>query len=150
MAHPRRIAGTRAVSDAPARAVDPAGSEQDAIEASLRPQILAEFVGQRQPRTDPLHRRQPPEPVALGRIEEAVERDRILAHDGLDQHGRSLANDKITQGARRGRQEIADTVHVDDGPVGSDQVEDAGELGDHPGMARAAMFQARRVSAWWA
>ena len=30
------------------RALDPARSEQDAVEASLRPQTLAEFVGQRQ------------------------------------------------------------------------------------------------------
>ena len=36
------------MSDAVPRAVDPARSEQDAVEASLRPQTLAEFVGQRQ------------------------------------------------------------------------------------------------------
>ena len=36
------------MSDALPRAVDPARSEQDAIEASLRPQTLAEFVGQPQ------------------------------------------------------------------------------------------------------
>jgi Holliday junction DNA helicase RuvB len=36
------------MSDAGPRAVDPARSEQDAVEASLRPQTLAEFVGQRQ------------------------------------------------------------------------------------------------------
>ena len=35
------------MTDALPRAVDPAGSEQDAVEASLRPQTLAEFVGQR-------------------------------------------------------------------------------------------------------
>ena len=36
------------MTDTLPRAVDPAGSEQDAVEASLRPQTLAEFVGQRQ------------------------------------------------------------------------------------------------------
>ena len=36
------------MSDAVSRAVDPVRSEQDAVEASLRPQTLAEFVGQRQ------------------------------------------------------------------------------------------------------
>ena len=36
------------MSDALPRAVDPARSEQDAVEASLRPQTLAEFVGQPQ------------------------------------------------------------------------------------------------------
>ena len=36
------------MSDAIPRAVDPARSEPDAVEVSLRPQTLAEFVGQRQ------------------------------------------------------------------------------------------------------
>ena len=36
------------MNDAEPRAIDPARSETDAIEASLRPQALAEFVGQRQ------------------------------------------------------------------------------------------------------
>ena len=36
------------MSGAEPRAIDPARSETDAIEASLRPQTLAEFVGQRQ------------------------------------------------------------------------------------------------------
>jgi Holliday junction DNA helicase RuvB len=36
------------VSETPSRAVDPASSAQDAVEASLRPQTLVEFVGQHQ------------------------------------------------------------------------------------------------------
>ena len=36
------------MSETPSRTVDPASSAQDAVEASLRPQTLVEFVGQRQ------------------------------------------------------------------------------------------------------
>jgi holliday junction DNA helicase RuvB len=36
------------MSDPVARAIDATASVQDAVEASLRPQTLAEFVGQRQ------------------------------------------------------------------------------------------------------
>ena len=35
---------------------------------------------------DALHAQQQPEPVALGRIDEAVEMDVVFAHMGLDQH----------------------------------------------------------------
>ncbi len=40
---------------------------------------------QRHPRADALHGRQQAEPVALGRVGEAVEVDRVLAHMRLDQ-----------------------------------------------------------------
>ena len=46
------------------------------------------------------------------------------------QHRRRLANDKIAQGARRGRHEIPHAVHVDDGAAVIDRFDHPFELRD--------------------
>ena len=87
---------------------------------------------QRQPRADPLHRRQQAEPVALGGVDKAVEVDVVLADMRLDQQPRRAAG-RRQPADRPGRAEgeIADPADIDDRAVRSDLLEDAGELGDH-------------------
>src|SRR5262249_58844417 len=77
---------------------------------------------------------------------EAVQRDRVLAHDGLDQHGHLIADRELAQRARRRGNQIADAADIDDGAVEIDGVDHAFQLGDQ--RAASTFLAVARGWAW--
>src|SRR5262249_39117034 len=105
---------------------------------------------QRQLGADTLHCREQAKPLALGGIDEAVEVNMVLAHMGLDEQADGAAGrGQPVEAARRAEHLIADAADIDDGGIGALGIDDARELGDHEAPP-AAIFQTRRVAAWWA
>src|SRR5581483_12364528 len=86
---------------------------------------------------DALHRLEQAEPLALAGIGEAEQLEAVLAHLGLDEQRRGLADQERGQGAARARHQIADAVDVDDRPVLADRIDDPAQLGDHARTAAA-------------
>jgi hypothetical protein len=88
--------------------------------------------GEGDPGPDALDGDQQPEPVALVARGEADQADVVLAdlHDGVED---DLAAGRAERGERprRGEDEIAHAVDVDDRMVGGEAVEEASKLGDH-------------------
>ena len=87
---------------------------------------------QREPRADALHRHQQAKPVALGRVDEAIEVDVVLADMGLDQQPRGAAG-RRQPADRAGRAEgqIPHPADIDHRPVGVHRIDGPGELSDH-------------------
>lgn len=84
----------------------------------------------------PLHRVEQAEPVALGRIGEAVQLDGVLAHHGLDeQAGGGGGRGERAERAGGGLHQVADAVHVEHAGGVGELLDAAGEEGDHAGVA---------------
>ena len=100
--------------------------------------------GEGDPGADALDRGQQPEPVALVARGEADQPDVVLGdlHDGVE-HDLAADRPERGEGAGRGEDQIADAVHVDDGMVGGEAVEQAAELGDHAGRCGVVSHRGR-------
>ena len=139
---------------------DPGNRDEarDVLERDRAPQIGGRRAGhdrERHLRPDPGDRQQVLEELALGRLGEAVELERVLAHVRVDLDGDLLRALRAPQRALRRGHEVADAVHVEDERVAAQPCGPTRQASDHPtarssgGASAWQIPTASASAAWW-